>query len=86
MYGDYYGLTGKKLKVKHKTGSTSAYPWNGIAVPVLILKETPRFLTARVLPHYAPKGCGCMGISHPYTVTLDKHDIQLGVIIIEGGI
>lgn len=82
MYGKHYGLAGQTVKVKHKNGDTDAYPWNGIAVPVLITAEYPRFLIGTVLPHYAPKG---FGLSHPYGVTLDKHDIHIGVIIIEGG-
>lgn len=82
MYGTHYGLTGQTVKVKHKKGSTDAYPWNGIAVPILITAEYPSFLVGTVLPHHAPKS---FGLSHPYTVTLDKHDIHVGVIIIEGG-
>lgn len=82
MYGKHYGLAGQTVKVKHKNGDTDAYPWNGIAVPVLITAEYPRFLIGTVLPHYAPKG---FGLSHPYGVILDKHDIHIGVIIIEGG-
>lgn len=85
MYGDNYGLTGKTVKVRHKNGDTDAYPWHGIAVPILITAEYPRFLVGTVLPHHAPFGSGSFGISHPYTVTLDKHDIHIGVIIIEGG-
>ena len=36
-----YGLTGKTVKVSHKAGHTDAYPWNGIAVPILIIGEYP---------------------------------------------
>lgn len=85
MYGKHYGLTGQTVKAKHKNGDTDAYPWHGIAVPILITAEYPRFLIGTVLPHHAPKGSGSFGLSHPYTVTLDKHDIHVGVIIIEGG-
>jgi len=77
-----YGLTGQTVRVSHKHGHTDAYPWNGIAVPVLIRAEYPTFLVGTVLPHQAPLG---FGTSKPYRVTLNKHDIQLGVIIIEGG-
>lgn len=73
-------LTGETVKVKHTKGDTDAYPWSGIAVPILITKEYPKFFIGTVLPHYAPSG---FGISKPYTVTLDKHDIKTGVIIIE---
>ena len=81
MYKNY-GLTGQTIKVRHKSGHTDAYPWNGIAVPVLITAEYPNFLVGTVLPHHAPMG---MGISQPYTVTLDKHDLKVGNLIIEGG-
>ena len=80
-----YGLTGKTVKVKHKAGHTDAYPWNGIAVPILITGEYPTFLVGTVLPHHAPKGVGSFGLSRPYTVTLNKHDVAIGVIIIDGG-
>ena len=80
-----YGLTEKTVKVKHKAGHTDAYPWNGIAVPILITEEFPTFLVGTVLPHHAPKGVGSFGLSRPYTVTLNKHDIAIGVIIIDGG-
>lgn len=79
---EFYGLTGKTVKVKHKHGHTDAYPWYNIAVPVLIIEEHPRFLVGTVMPHFAPGG---FGKSLPYNVTLDKHDISVGVIIIEGG-
>ena len=85
MYGKHYGLTGQTVKAKHKNGDTDAYPWHGIAVPILITAEYPRFLVGTVLPHHAPKGSGSFGVSRPYTVTLEKHDIHVGVIIIEGG-
>ena len=81
MYKNY-GLTGETVKVKHKRGDTDAYPWNGIAVPVLIQSEYPGYLVGLVLPHYAP--CG-FGLSKPYRVTLHKFDIEKGIIIIEGG-
>ena len=80
-----YGLTGKTVKVKHKAGHTDAYPWNGIAVPILITGEYPTFLVGTVLPHHAPKGVGSFGLSRPYTVNLNKHDVAIGVIIIDGG-
>ena len=81
MY-EHYGLTGKTVKAKHKHGDTDSYPWDGISVPVLITAEYPMFLVGTVLPHHTPRG---LGLSNPYTVTLNKHDILLGVIIIEGG-
>lgn len=81
MYKNY-GLTGQTVTVKHKHGDTNAYPWHGIAVPVQIVEEYPTFLVGTVLSHHAPIG---FGPSDPYKVTLDKHDIQIGVIIIEGG-
>lgn len=79
---EHNGLTGKTINVKHKQGHTDAYPWNGIAVPVLITEEHPNFYVGTVLPHHAPGG---FGISQPYNVTLDKHDLKVGNLIIVGG-
>ena len=77
-----YGLTGETVKVKFKKGDSDAYPWQGVAVPVLITGEYENFLVGMVLPHIAPHG---FGLSHPYPVTIDKHDIQIGEMIINGG-
>lgn len=77
-----YGLTGKTVKAKFKGGDSDAYPWQGMAVPVLITGEYENFLVGEVLPHYAPHG---FGLSHPYPITICKHDIQIGEMIINGG-
>ena len=79
----HYGLMGKTIKARHKQKGTDAYPWNGIAVPIKITREYPTFLIGVVLPHKAPMG---IGSSLPYRISIHKHDIQLGTIIIEGGI
>ena len=34
-----YGLTGKTVKAKFNGGDSDAYPWQGMAVPVLITGE-----------------------------------------------
>ena len=81
MYKNY-GLTGQTVKVKLKKGDSDAYPWQGQTVPVLITGEYETFLVGEVLPHYAPHG---FGLSHPYPITIDKHDIQIGEMIMNGG-
>lgn len=86
MYRKHPELIDQTIKVRHRKGDTDRYPWNGIAVPILITEEYPTYFVGTVLPHYAPKGSGSYGLSHPYPVTLDKHDIRIGVIIIEGGV
>lgn len=78
----HYGLTGETVKVKLKKGDSDRYPWQGMTVPVLITGEYENFLTGQVLPHYAPGG---FGLSHPYPITICKHDIQIGEMIINGG-
>ena len=77
-----YGLTGKTVKVKFRGGDSDAYPWQNMEVPVLITGEYENFLVGEVLPHYAPHGSG---LSHPYPITICKHDIQIGEMIINGG-
>ena len=78
----HYGLTGQTVKVKLKNGDSDRYPWQGMTVPVLITGEYENFLVGEVLPHYAPHG---FGLSHPYPITICKHDIQIGEMIINGG-
>lgn len=77
-----YGLTGETVMVKLKRGSSDAYPWQGMAVPVLITGEYENFFVGEVLPHYSPNG---FGLSHPYPITIDKHDVLIGEMIINGG-
>jgi len=52
------------------------YPWGGkrTKVPVKILNESERFWTAEVQPHYC--GSHSLGLSKPYTVTIDKWEFH----------
>ncbi len=77
-----YGLIGETIKVRFKRGNSDAYPWQGQEVPILITGEYDSFLVGLVLPHYTPHG---MGLSHPSPVTIDKHDIKIGEMILNGG-
>ena len=77
-----YRLTGFTVDVKLKAGTSDAYPWMGATVPVKIIKEYPTFLAGIVLPHKNPRG---WDTSHPYPITIDKHDVATGIMIINGG-
>ena len=79
----HYGLTGQTVKVEIKSGKSPAHPWGYAEQDMKIIMETPYFLTALVLPHRNPEG---FGLSHLYVTTLHKHDIQIGEIILNGGI
>lgn len=74
-----YGLTGKTVMVRRKDKHTPAFPWHGIAVPVLILEERTGYLVGKVLPHYSPEG---IGLSKPYRINMNKFDIEKGLFII----
>lgn len=52
-----------------------------ISVPVKILEEYPRWYLGLVLPHVNPSGFGRE--SHPYRITIPKHDIETGVVTIK---
>ena len=78
----HYGLTGETVKVKQKSTVGSPLPWEGMEVTVVIIAEYPAFLIGEVLPHRHPGG---FGISQPYRVTINKHDIFTGEMIINGG-
>ena len=77
-----FNLTGQTIKAKLKAGHSDRYPWNGMEVPVKITGEYPTFLVGTVLPHRNPKG---WGMSTPYGITIHKHDIYSGEMIINGG-
>lgn len=78
----HYGLTGKTVKVKQKPSNNPAIFWEYGEQQMQVVLETPYFLSAIVLPHMNPQG---FGLSHPYVVTLHKHDIKSGNIILNGG-
>ena len=78
----HYGLTGETVTIKLKQRDSDRYPFQGMTVSVLITGEYENFLVGEVLPHYAPHG---FGLSHPYPITICKHDIQIGKMIINGG-
>lgn len=78
----HYGLTGQTVKVKQNRSVGSTLPWEDMEVPVKITDEYPKFLVGVVMPHRHPGG---FGVSHPYTVTINKHDIFIGEMIINGG-
>ena len=78
----HYELIGEVVHMKFKHEDSATYPWQGKTVPVLITGEYENFLIGEVLPHLAPLG---FGLSHPYPICIDKHDIATGEMIINGG-
>lgn len=81
MYKNY-GLTGETVNVYFTDKDSDPYPWQGQTVPVRITGEYENYLVGEVLPHYAPNA---LGLSKPYPITICKHDIQIGEMIINGG-
>ncbi len=77
-----YGLIGETILVQFTKGDPDYYPWGGKEVPVEITGEYEDFLVGTVLPHYNEKG---FGLSTPYPITINKHDIQIGDMILNGG-
>lgn len=78
----HYGLTGQTVRVRQKSWQGSPYPWGKMEVPVKITAEYPRFLCGTVMPHRNPFG---LGESIPYPITINKHDVFIGEMIINGG-
>ena len=56
------------------------YPFGEQKVPVRITGDYPSFLTAVVLPHKNPEG---FRPSVPYPITIDKHELRLGIMVIK---
>ena len=80
----YYGFKpGTELKARSRSAIGETFPWEGQEVPIRIEKEYPCFISATVLPHFH-KG-GALGISIPYPVSIHKHDIMTGEILLNGG-
>lgn len=61
---------------------SSAYPWEGAAVPVKIIGIYPKFIVGAVLPHKNPKG---FRESSPYNITISNYDLKTKRIIIMEG-
>ena len=78
----HYGLTGKTVRVKARNEKTDRNSWYGMEAQVKITAEYPAFLCGLVMPHRNPYG---MGVSRPYPITITKHDIYIGEMIINGG-
>ncbi len=79
----HYGLTGETVKVRRKRlGETKEEPWAYAEQNMKIEAEYPCFLVATVLPHKNPQG---FALSKPYTVSIHKHDIQCGDVLLNGG-
>lgn len=61
-----------RLMIK-KGDKFACYPFEGV-VPVRLLASYPRYLVLEVLPH---ENNG--HISMPYTITVDRRDLETGV-------
>lgn len=76
---------GKKYKIRctvkgYCTGQTAPYPyWDEQYVPVKVIGENRTFYTVRTLPHTKPYGA--WGEAKPYTVSIDKLDLDTNVMI-----
>lgn len=80
----HYGFKpGTELRAKSRSAVNETFPWDGQEVPIRIEKEYPCFITATVLPHFHRNGG--LSTSRPYPVTLHKHDIMAGEILLNGG-
>jgi hypothetical protein len=77
-----YGLTGETVNLRHKAGETTACPWGYAEQKVRITEEYPCLLVAVLLPHRHPHG---FRDSRPYRICINKVDIMLGEMIINGG-
>jgi hypothetical protein len=60
----------------------NGYPARDLPVPARIIADYPNFLVVIILPHKNPEG---LYMSSPYKVTVDKHELRLGVMKITGG-
>lgn len=90
----HYGLTGRTVRVRKRRNASEAmeargkasgidpYPWEGITVPVRVLAEYPTYLLCEVLCHIGPRG---FPITDTYRITIDKHDIYKGEMVINEG-
>ena len=70
-------LTGQTVQMIQKGNGSN--PWKGCLVPVQITGEYPTYLTGTVLPHNNPDG---WGVSSPYQITIDKHSLLTGDVVI----
>lgn len=83
----YLGLEGERMYIKYKedynnTPLEDPTTWFGFWIPVFVEKEYKKFLLCEVLEHRNPNP-GSVGMSKPYRITLNKHDIATGIVKIK---
>ncbi len=63
-------------------GNTAPYPfWYEQFVPIEVMAEYDTFYVVKVLPHTKPGFS--FGQAWPYTVTIDKFDLDTNVMIVD---
>ena len=67
-----------KIKVASSKGYNDCYPFGGGSVPVFVLNEYARFYVVVVLEHLNANTI--FGESKQYNVTIDKFDLETGII------
>lgn len=66
-----------RVERDYSSGNTAPYPkWYGKYIPIQIMEEYPRFYVCKVLPHMTETS---YDDTLPYTVTIDKIDLEMGV-------
>ena len=56
--------------------------WNQFYVPIRIIQKYPKFWVATVLPHYNQSENGCP-LSKPYNVTIKRHELKCGDVVLK---
>lgn len=75
---DYSKLVGKEIKMKCNS-IKDFYPFTqqGMKVTVLVTGDYEHYITAKVLPHYNPKG---FDKSFEYPISIQKVDVEIGEV------
>lgn len=79
-YNNYYDseslYVGAEAEALFRTAPDS-YVWGEMYMPIVVTHEYPNFFVCEVLPNRHPHG---FGMSQPYRMTIDKFDLDHGLM------
>lgn len=68
-------VVGEHISVKLNTSFNPAL-YNKVWLPCVVIGDYEKFVVVEVQPHINPNSS--QGMSHPYNITVSKHDIKTG--------
>ena len=68
-------VVGEHVNVKLNTSFNPAL-YNNVWLPCVVIGDYEKFVVVEVQPHINPNSS--QGMSHPYNMAINKHDVKIG--------